>query len=82
MLAFSRFTNGNHTLGYILGTGIARSLGVHSTKVIRKSQCFSENGCDNIFPTSHGDSSLYSIIFPTLEFIGPIISPTFEFIGL
>ena len=42
MLAFSRFTDGNHTLGYILRIGIARSLGVHSTNVIRKSQCFSE----------------------------------------
>ena len=82
MLAFSRFTDGNHTLGYILRTGIARSLGVHGTKVIRKSQCFSENGCDNISPTSHGDSSPFSIIFPTLEFIGSIISPTLEFIGL
>ena len=82
MLAFSRFTDGNHTLGYILRIGIARSLGVHSTNVIRKSQCFSENSCDNISPTSHGDSSPFSTIFPTLELIGSIISPTLEFIGL
>lgn len=81
MLAFSRFTDGNHTLGYILRTGIARSLGVH-TNTIRKANVSLKMVVTTSLPPAMVTVLPFSTIFLTLELIGAIISPTPEFIGL